>query len=60
MARQKHVWMQRPWIKGAMGLKSNILPIAMKAEAQLAARCAHNRQVMDSHISSCRTDDAEL
>jgi len=38
MARQKHGWMQRRWIKVAMGLKSNSLPIAMRAEAQLAAR----------------------
>jgi hypothetical protein len=41
--------MQRPWIKVAMGLKSNILPIAMRAEAQLAARGAHNPQAMKPH-----------
>jgi hypothetical protein len=60
MARQRHVWMQRPWIKVAMELKSNILPIAMRAEAQLAARGAHNPQVVDYHISSRRNHDAEL
>jgi hypothetical protein len=52
--------MQRPWIKIALGLKSNILPIAMGAEAQLASRGAHNPRVMDSHISSRRIHDAEL
>jgi hypothetical protein len=57
---EKIVWMQRPWIKIAMGLKSNILPIAMRAEAQLASRGAHNDRVMDSHISSRRIHDAEL
>jgi hypothetical protein len=53
MARQKHVWVQRPWIKVTMGLKSNILRIAMRAEAQLAARGAHNPQVINcSHITT--------
>jgi hypothetical protein len=60
MAGQKHVWMQRPWIKSAMGLKSNILPIVMGAEVQLAARGAHNPRDMDSHISIRRLHDAEL
>ena len=60
MARQKHVWMQRPWIKVAMALKSNILPIAVRAQAQLAARGAHNDQIMDSQVSSHRIHDAEL
>jgi hypothetical protein len=52
--------MQRPWIKSAMGLKSNILPIVMGAEVQLAARGAHNPRDMDSHISIRRLHDAEL
>jgi hypothetical protein len=60
MAGQKHVWMQCPWIKVAMGLKSNILLIAMRAEAQLAAHGAHNHQVMESHKSARRIHDAEL
>jgi hypothetical protein len=60
MVRQKHVWMQRPWIKAAMGLNSNILRIAMRVAAQLAARGAHNPQVMDSQVSSHRIHDAEL
>ena len=60
MARQNHVWMQCPWIKVAMGLKSNISLIAMRAEAQLAAHGAHNPQVMDSHKSARRIHDAEL
>ena len=60
MSRQKHVWMQRPWIKVAMALKSNILPIAARAGAQLATRGAHNPQAMDSHTSSRRIHDAEL
>jgi len=54
------IWMQHPCIKVAMGLKSNILPLAMRAETQLAARGAHNPQVMDSHISSRRIHDADL
>jgi hypothetical protein len=49
-----------PWIKAAMGLNSSISRIAMRAEAQLAARGAHNPQVMDSQISSHRIHDAEL
>jgi hypothetical protein len=60
MARREHVWMQRPWIKVAMALKSNILPIAVRAQAQLAARGAHNPQAMGCHISSRRIHDAEL
>jgi hypothetical protein len=60
MSRQKHVWMQRPWIKVAMALKSNILPIAARAGAQLATRGAHNPQAMESHTSSRRIHDAEL
>jgi hypothetical protein len=42
-----------------MGLKSGILLIAMRAGAQLAARGAHNPQVVDSRISSRRVHDAE-
>jgi hypothetical protein len=34
--------------------------IAMRAAAQLAARGAHNPQVMDSQVSSHRIHDAEL
>ena len=60
MARQKHVWMQRPWINVARGMTSNILPIAMRPGAQLAARGAHNPQVTDSRISPRRIHDAEL
>jgi hypothetical protein len=43
-----------------MGLKSSILLIAMRAGAQLAARGAHNPQVVDSRISPRRVHDAEL